>query len=310
MSRKPFNHEQIVAKLSQIDAAVAQGTTLPSACKDAGLSEQAYSRLRKEYGGLQLDRGAKPGTPALAKEDVRPFVLLIAVPLCLVFIHYFSDVTWLAWFLDSLGARELAWHFTETFAGSGPRDLAPLLWWAGVSVAGYVVVPVTLITLVWHQRLADYGVRWNADWPTLRPYLAFVVLMVPVVWIASFTSQFQAKYPFLEMMPGESIRSRWLIWEGAYFAQFFALEFFFRGFMVLGLKPRFGWLSIAVMVVPYCMIHFAKPMPEALAAIVAGIALGHLSMKSGTVLWGAVLHCAVAMSFDLTVLLHRGALII
>ncbi len=191
--------------------------------------------------------------------DVRPLVILLVVPLCLVFIHYFSDAWWLAWFLDSLGLTGVAAAFRDTFTGTNPRDLAPLLWWAGTSVAGYVLVPVVLITLVWRQRLADYGVRWSADWRTLRPYLAFVVIMAPVVWIASSTEQFQARYPFLLMMPGESIRSRWIIWESAYFAQFFALEFFFRGFMVLGLKPRFGWLSIAVMVVPYCMITLPSP---------------------------------------------------
>jgi uncharacterized protein len=310
MSRKTFTQEQVVARLLQVEAAVANGKPLAAACKDAGISEQSYYRLRKQYGGVAPDRNDRPTTVALRREDFRPFVILMVVPLCLVFIHYFSNAAWLAWFLESLGTTELAADFRQMFAGAGPRDLPPLLWWAATSIAGYVVVPVMLITLVWRQRLADYGLRWNADWATLRPYLAFVLFMVPVVWIASSTDQFQAKYPFLNMMPGESLRSRWLIWELAYFAQFFALEFFFRGFMVLGLRSRLGWLSIPVMVVPYCMIHFAKPMPEAIAAIVAGIALGHLSMKSGTVLWGALLHCAVAVSFDLTVLLHRGALVI
>ena len=310
MSRKTSTHEQVVAKLSKINAAVKQGKSLLSACKEAGMSEQGYLRLRKEYGEPKLGPTGKSPRLGLQQDDVRPLVILIVVALCLVFIHYFSDVWWLAWFLESLGLTGLGADFRATFSGTNPRDLAPLLWWAGVSVAGYVVVPVVLITLVWRQRLAEYGLRWSADWRTLRPYLAFVVVMAPVVWIASSTDQFQARYPFLNMMPGESIRSRWLIWESAYFAQFFALEFFFRGFMVLGLKARFGWLSIPVMVVPYCMIHFAKPMPEAVAAIVAGIALGHLSMKSGTVFWGALLHCTVAVSFDLTVLLHRGALIL
>ncbi|MGA7948649.1 MAG: CPBP family glutamic-type intramembrane protease [Thiobacillaceae bacterium] len=310
MSRKTSTHEQVVAKLSKINAAVKQGKSLLSACKEAGMSEQGYLRLRKEYGEVKVGPTGKSPRLGLQQDDVRPLVILIVVALCLVFIHYFSDVWWLAWFLESLGLTGLGADFRATFSGTNPRDLAPLLWWAGVSVAGYVVVPVVLITLVWRQRLAEYGLRWSADWRTLRPYLAFVVVMAPVVWIASSTDQFQARYPFLNMMPGESIQSRWLIWESAYFAQFFALEFFFRGFMVLGLKARFGWLSIPVMVVPYCMIHFAKPMPEAVAAIVAGIALGHLSMKSGTVFWGALLHCTVAVSFDLTVLLHRGALIL
>lgn len=310
MSKGASAREQVIAKLSKIDAAVALGKSLPSACKQAGMSEQNYLRLRKEYGELQMEPTGTSLLLGLRQDDVRPLVILIVVALCLVFIHYFSDVVWLGWFLDSVGMSGLAADFRTTFSGADPRDLPPLLWWAGTSVAGYVLFPTVLITLIWRQRLAEYGVRWNADWRTLRPYLAFVAVMAPVVWIASSTEQFQARYPFLLMMPGESIQSRWLFWEGAYFAQFFALEFFFRGFMVLGLKARFGWLSIPVMVVPYCMIHFAKPMPEAVAAIVAGLALGHLSMKSGTIFWGALLHCAVAVSFDLTVLLHRGALII
>ncbi len=310
MSRKTSAREPIAAKLLRIDVAVAQGKTLSSACQRAGISEQEYVRLRKGSAAAPPERTEAAPRIAIGTNDVRPLVILLVVPLCLVFIHYFSDAWWLAWFLDSLGQTRVAAAFRDTFTGTNPRDLAPLLWWAGTSVAGYVLVPVVLITLIWRQRMADYGVRWSADWRTLRPYLAFVVVMAPVVWIASSTEQFQARYPFLLMMPGEALQSRWLVWESAYFAQFFALEFFFRGFMVLGLKARFGWLSIPVMVVPYCMIHFAKPMPEAVAAIVAGLALGHLSMKSGTIFWGALLHCVVAVSFDLTVLLHRGALIV
>ena len=309
MSRRTSTREQIAAKLLRIDVAIAQGKSLSSACQQAGIAEQEYVRLRKEPAELGLARTDGIPKLTLRTEDVRPLVILLVVPLCLVFIHYFADATWLAWFLESLGLTGPAADFRASFAGTSPRDLPPLLWWAGTSVVGYVLVPVALITLVWRERLADYGVRWNADWRILRPYLAFVIVMAPVVWIASSTDQFQARYPFLNMLPGELLRSRWVIWEVAYFAQFFALEFFFRGFMVLGLKARFGWLSIPVMVVPYCMIHFAKPMPEAVAAIVAGLALGHLSLKSGTIFWGAVLHCTVAVSFDLTVLLHRGALI-
>ena len=307
MPRRQRSADRIVAKLRQIDAAVAQGGTLALACKEAGLTEKSYHRWREEHGGSRPDQAVRAKWAVLGPEDVRPFVILTVVPLCLVFIHYFGKAAWLAGFLDSLGLAGLAADFRGSFVGNEPRDLPPLLWWAGTSIAGYVVVPALLITVVWRQRLADFGVRWHADWPTLRPYLAFVVLMIPVIWAASSTAQFQRTYPFLRMMAGESIWSRWIIWEAVYLVQFFALEFFFRGFMVLGLKPRFGWLSIPIMAVPYCMIHFAKPMPEAVAAIVAGIALGHLALKSGTVLWGALLHCAVAMSFDVTVLLQKGA---
>ena len=61
-----------------------------------------------------------------------------------------------------------------------------------------------------------------------------------------------------------------------YFAQFFALEMFFRGFWLGVLRKSFGSGAIFAMAVPYCMIHYGKPYLEAIGAIVAGIALGSL----------------------------------
>ena len=40
------------------------------------------------------------------------------------------------------------------------------------------------------------------------------------------------------------------------------LEFFFRGFILHGTKQRFGFYAIFVMIIPYCMIHFGKPIVE------------------------------------------------
>ena len=69
--------------------------------------------------------------------------------------------------------------------------------------------------------------------------------------------------------------------------------------MVLGLKPSLGKASVLVMLAPYCMIHYYKPMPEALGWIGAGLILGTLSWRTGTRLYGWFLHYAVALSMDL-----------
>ena len=60
------------------------------------------------------------------------------------------------------------------------------------------------------------------------------------------------------------------------------------------------------MMVPYCMIHFGKPMPETLAAIAAGIILGFMSLKTRSVWMGAALHVSVALSMDLCALWRSG----
>ena len=54
------------------------------------------------------------------------------------------------------------------------------------------------------------------------------------------------------------------------------------------------------------MIHYYKPFPEAMGAIGAGVILGSLAYRSGTILYGWALHYAVALSMDFLGLSHRN----
>ena len=83
-----------------------------------------------------------------------------------------------------------------------------------------------------------------------------------------------------------------------YFAQFFGLEMFFRGFWLGALRRSFGSGAIFAMAVPYCMIHFGKPFLEVNGAIVAGIALGSLSMRTKSIYQGFLVHITVAALMD------------
>jgi membrane protease YdiL (CAAX protease family) len=73
---------------------------------------------------------------------------------------------------------------------------------------------------------------------------------------------------------------------------------FFRGFWLGVLRKSFGSGAIFAMAVPYCMIHFGKPYLEAVGAIVAGIALGSLSMKTKSIYQGFLVHITVAALMD------------
>jgi membrane protease YdiL (CAAX protease family) len=46
------------------------------------------------------------------------------------------------------------------------------------------------------------------------------------------------------------------------------------------------------------MIHFGKPIQETLGAIVAGILLGFMALKTRSIWLGAALHIAVAWTMD------------
>jgi membrane protease YdiL (CAAX protease family) len=122
----------------------------------------------------------------------------------------------------------------------------------------------------------------------------------------SLTPEFGNYYPFYKQCSRSWVD--FLLWEGMYAAQFFGLEVFFRGFWLSGLRSTLGSGAIFAMCVPYCMIHYGKPYLEASGAIVAGIALGSLAMRTKSIYSGFLVHITVALSMDLLSLSHRHGL--
>jgi putative transposase len=57
--KKRMSVEQIIGKLREAELIVSQGQTVQLACKKIGISEQAYYRWRKEYGGLRTDQAKR-----------------------------------------------------------------------------------------------------------------------------------------------------------------------------------------------------------------------------------------------------------
>ena len=69
MARKRFTAEQIIMKLREAEMGLAQGRTVGQVSKQIGVTEQTYSRWRKEYGGLRMDQAKRSKT--LEKENTR-----------------------------------------------------------------------------------------------------------------------------------------------------------------------------------------------------------------------------------------------
>ena len=198
---------------------------------------------------------------------------------------------------DSLDAIELP----------GSPRLRSWLWWGICCTVFLVLIPMLVAKLFAQKSPRDLGLRIKGTGRDALTYLALFGLFFPVIWLVSQTEAFQRTYPFYDV-GREGLTKEFLLFELIYCSQFFAIEFFFRGFMVLGLKRVLGWASVLVMLAPYCMIHYYKPMPEALGAIGAGLVLGTLAWRTGTILYGWALHYGVALSMDLLALHYRGLL--
>lgn len=56
---KRHTAEQVITKLRQAEADLAQGLTLAQICQKLGVSEQTLHRWRNQYGGLKADEAKR-----------------------------------------------------------------------------------------------------------------------------------------------------------------------------------------------------------------------------------------------------------
>jgi hypothetical protein len=236
--------------------------------------------------------------------DGRAVFALVYTAAGLTAINFLRDPAVLNWLLSG-----------TSWASVGHEALYPtdnnlyaLMWWVLVNLTFYFAIPATVVKFVQKRSLKEIGLAPHIEPGFAKLLLVCVCIMVPLTYLMSLTHGFESKYPFLKVWNGEYWSRTLLIWEVVYGLQFFGLEFFFRGFLVHSLKPSLGAYSILAMTVPYTMIHWQKPPAEAFAAIVAGIFLGWISYRNGTIWLGLILHLTVAFSMDIFALNNKGLL--
>ncbi len=247
-------------------------------------------------------------TRALAgdRPDYRPAAGCAIVAVVLTLQEYYGgrqvyDTMIRPWLHDLEGTGH-AWIKLQRY-----DELYSYAWWAGSRIFGYVCVPLPLWKLLFPKdSLLDMGLRGRGFLSHLWIYGVCLAVVIPAMLLVSSQPDFGTYYPFYKLS-SRSI-SDLLMWEAMYGAQFFALELFFRGFFLGALRRTLGSAAIFAMAVPYCMIHYGKPYLETNGAIVAGIVLGSLAMRTRSIYAGFLVHITVAFSMDFLALFRRDAL--
>ncbi|AUX45077.1 hypothetical protein SOCE26_065580 [Sorangium cellulosum] len=249
-------------------------------------------------------------TPAgeVTRRMVSVFLTVIGVLTFVRFAGNENDTRWMVQGLRAVGLDDAAAWLHGALNTSPDRRFHQRIVWAAGRLLGYLVPTLLVARLVLREPLRSFGLRVRGTARHLPVYAFFFAVLAPVLYAASLAPAFQAKYPYYKLAPGEPLWPWFWSWEALYAAQFVALEFFYRGFFLHGLRRVLGYASIFAMMVPYAMIHFGKPLPEALGSVIAGFVLGTVSLKSDSIWGGCAIHVAVAMSMDLLSLWHQGRL--
>ena len=168
-----------------------------------------------------------------------------------------------------------------------------------------LTITATILFVIW--KLVDndqpfYGLKIKKiNW---KPYWLMLLIMVPLIALASTQHDFLAMYPKLKLIgsvynePGLHWWHK-LLFELSYGSDFITIELFFRGFLVLAFIKWAGKDAILPMACFYCTIHFGKPLAECITSYFGGIILGIIVYYTRSILGGLMVHLGIAWLMEI-----------
>lgn len=170
------------------------------------------------------------------------------------------------------------------------------LWSHASAVVLLMLVPLAACFVIEGWTPRDLGFRLRGAGKETLVVLVLWAAMIPIVWLVHDTPSFASTYP--RFRPAAHDVRLYLLYEGFYFVKWVAWEFFFRGFMLFGFGKDFLHRSVLVSTIPFTIMHFGKPELETMGALIAGLVLCYIALRSKSIWPGVLLHWLVASTMD------------
>ena len=168
-----------------------------------------------------------------------------------------------------------------------------------------LIIMSFMLFIIWklfYSRESFFGFTIkNFNW---KPYLIMLLIMVPLIAIASTQPDFLSMYPKLADIDPVlySVENKWfyrLLHELSYGSDFISVELFFRGFLILAFLKVAGKDAILPMACFYCTIHFGKPLGECISSYFGGMILGVVVYHTRSIIGGLMVHLGIAWLMEI-----------
>jgi len=167
------------------------------------------------------------------------------------------------------------------------------------------IIPALIIKIFFKEKLEKYGIYLKRPFFSLAIAVAGIAFVTPFSYAGAKNPQFTAMYPLVKNAGESSI----LFLESSlfYLLYYMGYEFFFRGFLFMGIKDAIGdWEALGVSLIATVLLHVNRPEGEMIMAILAGIAFPIIVKKLKT-LWPVIaIHAYTGISLDYWIIINTG----
>lgn len=147
-----------------------------------------------------------------------------------------------------------------------------------------------------------YGLRIKGM--SYKPFFIMLLLMVPLIAIASYMPDFQRAYPQYKfwlysgafgMTPIQAAG----VFEFVYGLDFVSIELLYRGALVVGMANVLGREAVLPMAGAYVVLHFGKPLGESISSFFGGFILGVHALEKKNIFGGIIIHVGIAYLMEI-----------
>jgi membrane protease YdiL (CAAX protease family) len=195
-------------------------------------------------------------------------------------------------------------HLDSVKFSNNPDALSQYCQW-GMALFLLGILPALGVRFGFRERLRDYGLGIEKPLWTFGITLLGMAFVTPFAFFGAKNPQYADYYPLVKSAGASPI----LFVKSAffYFLYYAGYEFFFRGFLFMGIKDDVGELqALAVSLAATVLLHVTQPQGEMILSILAGIVFPLIVLRLKSLLPVILIHAFMGISFDYWIIVHSG----
>lgn len=156
-----------------------------------------------------------------------------------------------------------------------------------------LVIPLLITIIIFRDSPGDYGFKIG-NWKLgLVLTILGCLLMVPIIWYLGTQNSSMGNY--------YSYGKDGFLWKTG--LEMVGWEYIFRGWILFGYARKYGADALWLQAVPFAIAHLGKPKIETLSTIFGGFAFGWVAWRTGSFIYGLVIHWFIGV---LIILVSNG----
>jgi len=247
------------------------------------MSAGSKNKFKSWFAGVTQSAGFNPA-------DNFFYLVLLSAPVLLTIYRYYTE------------AQNFKTYF-PTLGGTGQGEIySYLLEYAAFFILLFVIPFLVLKAYDKTQLVTSLFSFKNFRRHIPATALTILFLVIPSAYNSSFMPEVLAEYPLPRfLLQDQQLLPVYML--ALFFLYYVAWEFFFRGFLLFGLKDKYGaFPAVLIQTISSCLVHIDKPAAEIVGSIPFGILFGIIALRTKSIWVVVFIHAALGIFNDLFII--------